>query len=192
MSDSESGAEAPLEVFFVQFASLGFSYKPESSAHKNFDRLCNISRWTKNSAERRDARVGFKDALVQQFNFIYGTDGNNLAAWQNLCSVIGIEPVPGDIKECRKVVWDAHVNIVDLIETKRTGDEVQTFNSLDELAEYTKRTKRFFPKENAYQGGLLKELLREIINPYLGRRRNGSEKRKRRKARKRAAAANAL
>ena len=88
-----------------------------------------------------------------------------------------------------QVVWDAHVNIVDLIEAVRTGRPVRQFNSLDELAAYTKKTDRFIPKQSAYQGGLLKELLREILNPYFGQRRNGSQKRKARKARKREAAA---
>ncbi|KAF9218750.1 hypothetical protein BS17DRAFT_790809 [Gyrodon lividus] len=192
MSDCESSSDPPLEAFFVQYVGLGFSYRAESSAHKNFARLCKVSGWAGNSGERRDAREGFKDALVQQFNTTYGTDGDDLAAWQNLCSVIGIEPVPDDIDECRRVVRDAHVNIVDLIETVRTGGRVRRFNSLEELAEYTTKTKKFFPKESAYQGGLLKELLREIIKSYLGNRRNGGEKRKRRRARKRAAAAKLL
>lgn len=89
-------------------------------------------------------------------------------------------------------VWDAHVNIVDLIDAVGTGRPVRQFNTLDELATYTKNKDRFFPKENAYQGGLLKELLREIVNPYFGKRRNGSQKRKARKARQREAAAASL
>ncbi|KIK93953.1 hypothetical protein PAXRUDRAFT_143929 [Paxillus rubicundulus Ve08.2h10] len=188
MSDSKSVSEQPLEEFFTRFVELGFSYKPTSSAHKNFANLCKVSGWARNSGEHRNARAGFNDALVQQFNAIYGTDGNDLIAWQNLCCVIGIEPVPDDMKECKRVVRDAHVNIVDLIEIVRTRNPVRRFNSLDELARYTKQTSKFIPKENAYQGGLLKELLREIINPdsYFGRRCNGSEKRKRRKARKQA------
>ncbi|KAH0828875.1 hypothetical protein J3R83DRAFT_2262 [Lanmaoa asiatica] len=209
MSDTRSQSPAtppPLETFFAGFAAVGFSYQPATSAQKNFARLCQVSGWARNSPARADAREGFKDALVQQFNFLYGVDGNDLAAWQNLCKTIGIEPFPDSIDECRKVggtmifiivcsshgaqlVWDAHVNIVDLIEAVRTGRPVRQFPTLDELAAYTKRTDRFFPKQNAYQGGLLKELLREIINPYFGKRRNGSQKRKARKARKREAAA---
>jgi hypothetical protein len=85
-------------------------------------------------------------------------------------------------------VWDTHVNLVDLVDTARIGTPVRLFASLGELAEYTIRTKKKFPKQNAYQGGLLKELLREIQNPYFGRRRNGSAKRKERKKKQRAAA----
>jgi len=209
MSDTQSQASvtsAPLETFFAGFAAVGFSYRPATSAQKNFARLCKVSGWVGNSPARESARDGFKDALVQQFNFLYGVDSNDLAAWHNLCKAVGIEPPPDSIDECRKVggttrvtsvysshgiqlIWDAHVNIVDLIEAVRLGRPVRQFYTLDELAAYTKRTDRFFPKENAYQGGLLKELLREIVNPYFGKRRNGSQKRKARKARKREAAA---
>lgn len=48
-------------------------------------------------------REGFKDALVQEFNERFGTDGNDLAAWQNLCNVLRIVPVPDTIRECRQV-----------------------------------------------------------------------------------------
>ncbi|KAI9455823.1 hypothetical protein HD554DRAFT_2178320 [Boletus coccyginus] len=192
MSDTQSQVSvisAPLETFFAGFAAVGFSYRPAASAQKNFARLCKVSGWVGNSPARENARDGFKDALVQQFNFLYGVDTNDLAAWHNLCKVVGIEPPPDSIDECRKLIWDAHVNIVDLIEAVRLGRPVRQFHTLDELAAYTKRTDRFFPKENAYQGGLLKELLREIVNPYFGKRRNGSQKRKARRARKREAAA---
>jgi len=58
---------------------------------------------------------------------------------------------------------------------------------LGELTAYTlQKPRKLFPKENAYQGGLLKELLREIINPYFGKRKNGSAKRKERKRKQKA------
>jgi hypothetical protein len=84
-------------------------------------------------------------------------------------------------------VWDTHVNLVDLVDAARIGTPVRLFASLEELITYTIRTGKLFPKENAYQGGLLKELLREIRNPYFGKRRNGSAKRKDRKRKLRAA-----
>lgn len=106
MSDTMSQASAtpaPLETFFAGFAVVGFSYRPATTAQKNFAHLCKVSGWAGNSPARVNAREGFKDALVQQFNFLYGVDGNDLAAWQNLCRAIGIEPIPDNIDECRKV-----------------------------------------------------------------------------------------
>ncbi|OJA19762.1 hypothetical protein AZE42_06789 [Rhizopogon vesiculosus] len=177
--------DMPLAVFFAQFES--FSFNARQSSHKNFKRLVRTISSGPNDPERRAAREGFKDALVQEFNERFGTDGNDLAAWQNLCDVLRIVPVPEAIQECRQRVWDTHVNLVDLVDTARMGTPVRVFASLGELTAYTIQTGKYFPKENAYQGGLLKELLREIHNPYLGKRRNGSAKRKERRKKQRAA-----
>jgi len=181
MSEPESTATiAPLEDFFAQFARLGFTYEQNHTAHRNFKRLRRVAGWENESTAFTVARIDFNDALVQQFNFVYGTD-TDLAAWQNLCTAIDIVPVPDTIEECQRLVWDAHVNIVDLLECARTGQRVRKFDTLEELRRYTMKPGRMFPKENAYAGGLLKELLREIVNPYFGKRRNGSAKRKARK-----------
>jgi hypothetical protein len=53
--------------------------------------------------DRDEAREGFKDALVQEFNKMYGTDVNDLGSWQGLCRVLGIAPVPDKLNECREV-----------------------------------------------------------------------------------------
>jgi len=174
---------APLEDFFAQFARLGFTYQQNHTAHRNFNRLRKVARWENKSTTLAVARVDFNDALVQQFNFVYGTEVNNLASWQNLCTAIDIVPVPNTIKKCRKLVWDANVNIMDLLECARTGQRVRKFDTLEELREYTMKpgTGMMFPKENLYAGGLLRELLREIVNPYFGKRQNGSAKQKARK-----------
>jgi hypothetical protein len=73
-----------------------------------------------------------------------------------------------------------HVNIVDLIDTRNTGRRVKVFNSVQELSMYTKDSGKYFPKENAYAGGVLKFLLREILNPpavVVGTTRGGRGKR---------------
>lgn len=56
-----------------------------------------------------------------------------------------------------------HVNLVDLVDTRGTGRPVKVFNSLKKLQDYTIRTEKFFPKEDAKAGGLLRYLLREIL-----------------------------
>jgi hypothetical protein len=180
--------DTPLAAFFTQFAS--FSFNANQSSSKNFDRLVRAIKCDPQDPDRHAVREGFKDALVQEFNERFGTDGNDISNWQNLCHVLRIVPVPDSIEECRQRVWDTHVNLVDLVDSARTGRPVKVFASLGELTAYTlRKPKKFFPKENAYQGGLLKELLREIINPYFGKRRNGSAKRKERKKKQKAARA---
>lgn len=55
------------------------------------------------------------------------------------------------------------MNLVDLVDTPRTGAPVEVFPNLQGLRVYTIYTEKFFPKEDAYAGGLLKFLLRQIL-----------------------------
>ena len=60
------------------------------------------------------------------------------------------------------------VNLVDLVDVGVTRRSVTQFNNLEELREYTIGNGKYFPKESAYAGGMLKFLLREIQNKYMG------------------------
>lgn len=57
------------------------------------------------------------------------------------------------------------VNIVDLIDTPVTQEPVEHFETEEALSDYTVETGKYFPAENVYAGGLLKFLLRQIIDP---------------------------
>ncbi|KAG1899022.1 uncharacterized protein F5891DRAFT_434919 [Suillus fuscotomentosus] len=184
--------EMPLAAFFAQFASFSFDEKQPS--YQNFGRLVKVLKCDVKDHQKRIAlaREGFNDALVHEFNVRFGIDQNDISNWQNLCGVLRIDPVPNSVKKCRKRVWDMHVNLVDLVDSQRTGKPVKLFASLEDLRTYTLQTRKIFPKETrAYQGGLLKELLREIKNTYFGRRGpgNGSAKKKERKKKQKAARA---
>ncbi len=61
------------------------------------------------------------------------------------------------------------VNLVDLVDTVNTGQCATQFDTLEELKEYTTTTGKYFPKESAYAGGMLKFLLREILNKHVGK-----------------------
>jgi len=61
-----------------------------------------------------------------------------------------------------------HVNLVDLV-TNDPG-RARVFESEKQLSAYTRLNERFFPKENAYAGELLRYLLRHILNPDAERR----------------------
>ena len=113
----------------------------------------------------------FKSAMVQQFNDLYGTDEEDLNSWQNLCHILNIELVPEGLKECHKVnicpfgiaetdddqrVRQTHVNLVDLVDTPRTGVSVKVFPNLKKLQDYTIKSEKYFPKEDAHAGGLLR------------------------------------
>ena len=61
---------------------------------------------------------------------------------------------------------------MDLVDTGSTGECATEFDTLEELKEYTITTGKFFPKESAYAGGMLKFLLREILNKHMAGRSN--------------------
>ena len=78
---------------------------------------------------------------------------------------------------------NTHVNLSDLLDTTRQNTRVHVFASEEELREYTRETGRIFPKEEAYAGGLLKYLLRQIFGTYLGNRGKKSFSRRKREKR---------
>ena len=47
--------------------------------------MCDQFQWEKDNRERKEAHDDFKNALVQQFNAVYGTDDTRLETWQGLC-----------------------------------------------------------------------------------------------------------
>lgn len=57
-----------------------------------------------------------------------------------------------------------HVNIYDLIEADQLGTPVKVFDTVEELAIYTRQEGLTFPRNNAVAGGFLRYFLRRIYN----------------------------
>jgi hypothetical protein len=89
-----------IEDFFARYP--GFDYNAGRGSTTEFQRLCRHFGWPKDSDDRNDAKDDFKNALVKEFNSIYGTDENDLGSWQGLCGILGI-PISESLEECRKV-----------------------------------------------------------------------------------------
>ncbi|KAF1995590.1 hypothetical protein P154DRAFT_499924 [Amniculicola lignicola CBS 123094] len=149
-----------ISSFFSQYP--GFAYNPQRGVAEEFYRMCNFFAWDRDDSERREARQAFKDAMVIQFNSLYGTDISNIENWHKLCIAVNIEPLPTTIAECKQEIEKIHVNLVDLVDTSR--QQVELFSSLEGLREYTIKSGKYFPKESAYAGGVLKFLLRQIFS----------------------------
>ncbi|KAF4621471.1 hypothetical protein D9613_001220 [Agrocybe pediades] len=173
-----------LAKFFANYPE--FTYDPSQPATSEFQRLCQCYDWPAKSPgklseldkddqsegkiERKKAEKGFKRALTRQFNSMYGTDEDRLEGWKDLCHKLGVKEVPDTLSECRKIVTGTHVNLIDLID----NGEASTFSTVAALSKYTKRTKKYFPRNNANAGNLLKYLLRHIANPSLDSCRGGT------------------
>ncbi|KAG1728065.1 uncharacterized protein EDB91DRAFT_1350209 [Suillus paluster] len=159
----QTRTQTPLDQFFAKYPQ--FEYDSSESASLEFYRMCDEFDWDRDDEEREEASRYFKDAIVHQFNHIYGTDADNLTSWHTLCQIVQVSPVPDTLESCREAVKATYVNIVDLIDTGVTEGAVTVFVSEVELSEYTKRTGKIFPRDNVHAGGLLKYLLRRIMNP---------------------------
>ena len=94
-------SESPLEDFFSNYPR--FDYDATESASHEFYRLCDEYHWDRDHPARKAAHQDFKDALVQQFNDIYGIDEDDLGEWQKLCHVVNMNRIPDDLDACREV-----------------------------------------------------------------------------------------
>ena len=56
-----------------------------------------------------------------------------------------------------------HVNIIDLIDSRRQGTQVKVFATTQKLVSYTQATGKIFPKTKAKEDGLLKVLLCRVF-----------------------------
>ncbi|KAG9225021.1 hypothetical protein CCMSSC00406_0001828 [Pleurotus cornucopiae] len=124
-----------------------FDYDSGNSSIREFYRLCDSKDWERKDPERKKAFQVFKDALVKEFNGIYGTDENDIDSWHKICTVLDIHPLPDTLKEARDEVLSKHINIVDLVDNP--SGHVTSFASLEALREYTVDEGKYFPAENA-------------------------------------------
>jgi hypothetical protein len=175
----------PLKRFFSQYSK--FQYQPRNSPINEFKRLCKEYQWEQAKAEEKAAHHEFKLAMIKEFNSLYGSNEKNINNWYKLCHVLRIDPVPNAIKECRavsaplrgrfdfhissQIVLKKHVNLVDLV--GGFSEDIQIFKSEKELSRYTMETEKFFPKESAADGGVLRALRRHILAPRESRSTQG-------------------
>ncbi|KAJ7609954.1 hypothetical protein FB45DRAFT_340709 [Roridomyces roridus] len=150
-----------LSQFFAAYPK--FEYDPSGPASQQFNQLRRVYKWERGDDDGDEAYHGFSRAVVQSFIDYYGYDVNDLGNWQNLCRVVGIQPIPGKLWECRKAIEDAHVNLMDLVDTHNTGEPVRRFDSEEALASYTRIKKKYFPRAYVPDDSLVRYLLRHLV-----------------------------
>lgn len=69
---------------------------------------------------------------------------------------IGYANISAHAQALKGKVW---VNIVDLVDCRRTGQQVRRFKSRAELRSYTRKKSKMFPREEAKENGFLTALL---------------------------------
>ncbi|KAJ5215245.1 uncharacterized protein N7498_001652, partial [Penicillium cinerascens] len=100
--------------------------------------------------------------FASEFNIHYGSNATKLENWQVLCFELGICHSIESISKCRKALGSVHVNLVNLVDSRRTGQKVEQFPSVAALRKYTREMNKIFPRSAAKEDGFLKALLRVI------------------------------
>ncbi|KAF9072492.1 hypothetical protein BDP27DRAFT_1320548 [Rhodocollybia butyracea] len=170
--------ENPIQAYFEQYPE--FPYNPAEETMAQFWQLCSRKGWVRDTDERDEALGDIRDAIAQQFNAFYGSDAEDLNGWHSLYRALRITEVPDSVPGCKALISTVHVNICDLVDYSLGGQHMAPVlhDSQEELAEYSRESGKIYPRENAYAGGLLRFLLREIFGTYQGRRREGASGRR--------------
>ncbi|KAF9043180.1 hypothetical protein BJ165DRAFT_1405550 [Panaeolus papilionaceus] len=164
----------PIERFFRRYetdsrAPFTYAPPPSHSAPANFRRLC-AARGLSSKSEDPAVKKGLKKlrkkynrALVDQFNELYGKD-DNIEGWQDICRITGTADPPNDIEACKAIMKITQVNLIDL--TEWIGDEntptVDVFETLEDLATYSFKEGKVFPRGVIHAGDVLEFFLRRI------------------------------
>ncbi|KAL8715628.1 MAG: hypothetical protein Q9225_006370 [Loekoesia sp. 1 TL-2023] len=165
-----SVADNPLDQFFDSFSKFPYdACIPPATSYKNLrDNLWRWHDWDGHEPGtwkeyQQEVQARYELALTHEFNLWFGTE-DDLKSWHALCRALGIIPLPLTCEECRSVISDRHVNIVDLIQWARHGERqvVQTFKTVKELSKYSYSQDKIFKKDRLGPGVVLRYLLREL------------------------------
>jgi hypothetical protein len=78
-----------------------FAYDEKKDLFEQFHALADYMSWDTRHTETAHAHL--QDALVLQFNAMYGADEKSLAHWQLICQMLHVFLVPTDIAACKEV-----------------------------------------------------------------------------------------
>lgn len=92
---------SPIERVFGSYTD--FQYNPSRSSAEEFQRLRRSYGSRRGSPDGNEAWLGFRLALVKEFNRLFGTDPHDLLAWQTLCTFVGIRERFATCDECIRV-----------------------------------------------------------------------------------------
>ncbi|MCJ1266101.1 hypothetical protein MMC22_005983 [Lobaria immixta] len=151
-----SNSSSPHDYFA---AYPNFIPEPHLPLLENFNRLANAQGWRKKRCHKERQIY-----LLGQYTIHLGEiSTGKLQKWQNLCRELRVDPIPTSITKCKKVLkTNVHVNIIDLMDSRRWGTVVTTFRSRKALVEYTRSSEKTFPLRQAKKDELLEILLRHI------------------------------
>lgn len=164
---------SPTDRFFITYVeNHNFEYNPHTSCTTSWRQLKQKLWPGENESDAKtQARALFFAAFNKEFGDYFGhTDnddpGDELEKWRLLCNVLDVdtEGLPATKTQYKKALADINVNIFDVLQHVRSGTpgDVRRFDSVRDLARYSKNRKKIYPKKQA-KGCALGFLLREIL-----------------------------
>ncbi|OCL06371.1 hypothetical protein AOQ84DRAFT_276940, partial [Glonium stellatum] len=148
---------SPLNKFFLSYSA--FEHNKLNSSAQEFQRLRRSCGWRRWDPEGDRAWADFRQALVKEFNWLFGTEPTDLLAWQTMCQFAGTIGKTDTCDNCYLALKSQNFSLVDLIDTRRRGTGVvQVFGSKESLSEYIKETASYFPRNHPKAGNLLRKL----------------------------------
>ncbi|EFQ36158.1 hypothetical protein CGRA01v4_03988 [Colletotrichum graminicola] len=154
--------ETPLDAFFRSYPT--FDYDPTLPPNESYANLKRHMGWRDDRTKSINGWNKYQEALEMEMEMWYGAE-DDLTAWHVLCRAINIKPLPNTCEECEQATRRTHVNIIDLIEHRRSNKgRVQTFRNVQELRAYTLETQRVYPNRLGPNSSVvLRHLLRNMF-----------------------------
>ncbi|KAK4148506.1 hypothetical protein C8A00DRAFT_38921 [Chaetomidium leptoderma] len=178
--EGDEGPPPPSQSHFAKFEH--FTPNDAASFDDEFARLASSQQWVPGSQEyTRQRTIAMREELQlhyfsqpQQLDDV-DEEEITLQGYQALCHEVGIDP-SDSVAECKRNLKNTLVNIVDLIDARRTGKRVEVWDDFEEFRAYTLQDEKRINHEEAKKPpGYLASLLQRLSEPRSrrkGRKRN--------------------
>lgn len=180
--EGDEGPPLPSQSHFTKFEH----FTPNDAAlfDDEFARLASSQQWVPGSQEyTRQRTIAIREELelhyfsqpqqLDDINEELSAEGKTLQGYQALCHEVGIDP-SDSVAECKRNLKNTLVNIVDLIDARRTGKRVKVWDSFEEFRAYTLLDdNRINIQEAKRPPGYLASLLQRLSGPLSHKKRNG-------------------
>lgn len=185
MSNNGDDLNCPPPSSQSHFAKFeNFTPDDDASFDHEFSRLASSQEWIPGSQTyTRERTIAMREELKLHY-FSQSqtideeperelTDEEKLQGYQALCHEVGIPPSDSMV-ECKKQLKATLVNIVDLIDARRTSQKVKVWEDFEAFRNYTLRDEHRIRSDEAKKnGGYLASLLQDF-GPSRSRRKRGT------------------
>ena len=147
----------PIENYFDRFRPIPRQRKDDWRQLGRFNALARREKWSRHerTEEWENLQQAWTEVVEPEF------EGSSIRHYQQLCDDLEIDPIPETVAECKNELKAVFVNIVDLVQYRRSGrkgPKSKRFAKLKLLQKYSFDEKKYYPKERA-KAEMLKVLL---------------------------------